>query len=50
MILPVPWNIGLLMAAGAEIRYVGKVRWLDVESNEPSFRNVPQIVAILKPL
>ena len=34
LVLPVPWSIGLLMEAGAEIRYGGKVRWLEVETDE----------------
>src|SRR3990167_5099193 len=49
LILPVPWSIGLLMAAGAEIRYGGKVRWLEVDSRKPCGRNAPQIVAVLRP-
>jgi hypothetical protein len=49
LVLPVPWSIGLLMEAGAEIRYGGKVRWLEVETGQPCGRNAPQIVAVLKP-
>lgn len=47
-ILPAPWSIGLLMEAGAEIRYGGKVRWLDAEYGNPCPRNAPQIIAILR--
>lgn len=46
-VLPAPWSIGLLMEAGAEIRYGGKVRWLDVDSKEECPRRAPQIIAIL---
>jgi len=49
LVLPVPWSIGLLMAAGAEIRYGGKVRWLDVASGKECGRNAPQVVAVLRP-
>lgn len=48
LVLPAPWSIGLLMAAGAEIRYGGKVRWLEVESKKPCQRNAPQVIAILR--
>ncbi len=49
LILPVPWSIGLLMQAGAEIRYGGRVRWLDVDTGEQCPRNAPQVICILKP-
>jgi hypothetical protein len=49
LVLPVPWSIGLLMAAGAEIRYAGKVRWLEVSSGDQCKRNAPQVVAVLRP-
>jgi hypothetical protein len=48
LVLPVPWSIGLLMAAGAEIRYGGKVQWLDVDSGKPCPRKAPQIIAVLQ--
>lgn len=48
-VLPVPWSIGLLMQAGAEVRYGGRVRWLDVETKQPSSRARPQCIAILRP-
>lgn len=48
LILPVPWSIHLLMAAGAEIRYGGKVRWLEVETGEACKRNAPQVIAIVR--
>lgn len=48
LILPVPWSIGLLMAAGAEIRYGGKIQWLDVKTRQPCPRKAPQIIAVLK--
>lgn len=49
IILPLPWNLGLLMQAGADLRYAGIVRWLEVESKEPCPRRAPQVVAILRP-
>lgn len=49
MVLPLPWNIGLLMAAGAELRYGGIVRWLDVETGTPCPRRAPQVIAIIRP-
>ena len=49
MILPIPWSIGLLMQAGAEIRYGGRVRWLEAETGELCGRNAPQVIAVLRP-
>jgi hypothetical protein len=49
-VLPLPWNLGLLMAAGAEMRYGGIVQWLDADTSEPCPRRAPQVVAILKGL
>src|SRR3990167_112538 len=49
LILPVPWSIGLLIAAGAEIRYGGKVQWLEVDTGERCPRKAPQVVAVLRP-
>lgn len=49
MILPLPWSLGLLMKAGAEMRYGGVVHWLDVETKKPCPRAAPQVVAILRP-
>jgi hypothetical protein len=47
-ILPLPWNIGLLMAAGAELRYGGIVQWLDAETGDPCPRRAPQVIAVLR--
>ncbi len=49
MVLPLPWNLGLLMAAGAEMRYGGIVRWLEVDTLRPCPRRAPQIIAIVRP-
>lgn len=49
LILPLPWNLGLLMAAGAELRWGGIVRWLDVDSGAPCPRRAPQVIAVLRP-
>jgi hypothetical protein len=48
VILPLPWSLGLLAAAGAELRYAGAVPWLEADTKEPG-RARPQILAILKP-
>jgi hypothetical protein len=48
-VLPLPWNLGLLMAAGAEVRYGGIVQWLDADSGRPCPRKAPQVVAVLAP-
>ena len=48
-VLPLPWNLGLLMAAGAEMRYGGIVRWIEADSGKPCPRRAPQVVAILRP-
>lgn len=48
IILPLPWNLGLLMSAGAELRYGGIVRWLHTETGKPCPRNAPQAIAILR--
>lgn len=47
-ILPLPWNLGLLMDAGAELRYAGIVRWLGTQTGEPCPRRAPQVLAILR--
>ena len=48
-VLPLPWNLGLLMAAGAELRYGGIVQWLEAETKQPCPRRAPQVLAILSP-
>ena len=48
IVLPLPWSLGLLMAAGAEMRYGGIVRWLDADTRQPCPRRAPQVVAILR--
>lgn len=49
IILPVPHSIALLLAAGAELRDGGPVRWLDAATRKPCPRARPQIIAILRP-
>ena len=49
LVLPLPWNLGLLMAAGAEMRYGGRVQWLDVATGKPCPRKAPQVIAVLRP-
>ena len=48
MILPVPNSIGLLLEAGAEIRYGGRVRWLEADTETPCPRAWRQALAILR--
>ena len=48
VVLPLPWSIGLLMAAGAEVRYGGLVKWLDVDTGEPCKRHAHQALIVLK--
>jgi hypothetical protein len=46
-VLPLPWNLGLLMEAKAELRYGGIIHWLaDDGTCHP--RKAPQVIAILK--
>jgi hypothetical protein len=47
-VLPLPWNLGLLMDAGAELRYGGFVHWLDARTAKPCKRKAPQVIAILR--
>lgn len=49
-VLPLPWSLGLLLAAGAEFRYGGIVHWLDADTKQPCPRNAPQVVAVLRAL
>jgi len=48
-ILPVPHSIGLLLAAGAQVRYGGKIHWLEADTREPCPRAWHQGVFILNP-
>jgi len=48
LILPVPNSIGLLLEAGAELRYGGKINWLEADTKEPCPRAYRQVVAVLK--
>jgi hypothetical protein len=48
-VLPLPWNLGLLMSAGAEMRYSGIVQWLDADTGPPCPRKAPQVIAVLRP-
>lgn len=47
-VLPVPNSIGLLLAAGAELQYGGKVRWLEAETGERCRHARYQVVATLR--
>lgn len=49
LVLPIPWSIHLLMQAAAEIRYAGRVKWLEADTGEQCQRNAPQVIAVLKP-
>lgn len=48
VILPVPWSVGLLLAAGAEARYGGDVRWIDADTGKRCSRKAPQIILVLR--
>jgi hypothetical protein len=48
IILPVPNSIGLLLEVGAEIRYGGRVRWLEADTLEPCRQAHHQCLAILR--
>lgn len=48
LVLPLPWSLGLLMAAHAELRYGGIVQWLDATSGTPCPRRAPQAIAVLR--
>jgi len=47
-VLPLPRSLGLLLAAGAEMRYGGRVAWLDADGGGPCPRRFPQVVAVLR--
>ena len=49
LVLPVPSYVMHLEAAGAEIRSMGRVRWLDTETREPMKGPSPICAFILKP-
>lgn len=47
-ILPVPNSIGLLLAAGASVRYAGKIHWLEADTLEPAKQAWAQALFILE--
>jgi hypothetical protein len=49
IILSVPYSLGLLLEADAELRYAGKVRWLEADTKQPCSRAYRQVIAVLKP-
>ena len=48
IILPISWSLHLLMEAGAEIRYIGPVYWINTQTGEKGHRKRPQVIGILK--
>jgi hypothetical protein len=46
--LPVQSYVNLLLEAGAELRSAGRVRWLEVETKEPSPSPSPIVIAVLR--
>lgn len=48
-ILPVPHSVGILLAAGAQVRYGGKIHWLEADTREPCPRAWHQGIFILAP-
>ena len=49
VVLPVPNSIGILLAAGAKVRYAGKIRWVEASTMEPAPKAWPQAFFILEP-
>lgn len=49
LVLPLPHSLGLLMQAGAEMRYGGIVQWLDVDTRKTCPRKAHQVIAVLSP-
>jgi hypothetical protein len=47
-VLPLPNVVGLLLEAGAEVRYAGKVSWLDTETKLPCLTARRQALVILR--
>ena len=47
LILPMPHSVGILLEAGAEVRYGGKVRWLEADTREPWSRERVQGLFVL---
>lgn len=46
--LPIPSYVNLMLNAGAEVRSLGRVRWLEVETKEPWKAPVPIACFILR--
>jgi hypothetical protein len=49
LLIPVQSYVNLLLEAGAELRSMGRVRWLDIETFEPSKSPSPICCFILRP-
>ena len=47
IILPLPNSVGLLLEAGAEVRYGGIIRWLEADTGQPCPKGYRQGVFIL---
>jgi len=48
VVLPVPWSIGLLLDAGAEVLPLGRVRWLECDTRAECPRAAPQAAFVLR--
>jgi len=46
--IPVQSHVNLLLEAGAELRSAGRVRWLEVDTKEPSPSPSPIVIALLR--
>jgi DNA N-6-adenine-methyltransferase (Dam) len=46
--LPVQSYVNLLLEAGVELRSAGRVRWLEVDTKEPSPSPIPIVIAVLR--
>jgi len=48
IVVPVTWNTHLLLEAGAEVRTLGCVAWLDVDTQDPLPKPRPTAAFILR--
>lgn len=48
-ILSVPHSVGILLAAGAQVRYGGKINWLEADTRDPCPRAWHQGIFVLAP-
>lgn len=49
LLIPVQSYVNLLLEAGAELRSAGRIKWLEVETKDPSKSPSPILCAVLRP-